>query len=171
MDSPVAQDSASQNSNQVSNSSLFRRSDEIVFENCPESPWLARELECFYQNELYDVLRSPVQPRSLQGDVIRQARTELKDHDSAINKHLVKKATLEEKSKPWRLGSAVSNNVVNSDGTAVGRFQTEPAVDKRIRELEEASKRQDPAIQNNNTKKAALERGIKREPGLRARTA
>ena len=169
MDSPIAQDSAAQSPGQVSHSSLFQRSGENMVENCPESPCLARELERFYQNGLYDVLGSPVQERSLQEDVIRQAKTELKHHDSAINKHLVKKAVLEEKSKPWRLGSAVSRNVVDSDGSAVGRFQTEPAVEKRIRELEEYSKRQDLAIQKHNTKKAALERGIKRnldyEPG------
>ena len=169
MNSPIAQDSAAQSPGQVSHSSLFQRSGENMVENCPESPCLARELERFYQNDLYDVLGSPVQERSLQEDVIRQAKTELKHHDSAINKHLVKKAVLEEKSKPWRLGSAVSSNVVDSEGSTVGRFQSEPAVEKRIRELEEASKRQDLAIQKHNTKKAALERGIKRnldyEPG------
>ena len=169
MNSPIAQDSAAQSPGQVSHSSLFQRSGENMVENCPKSPCLARELERFYQNDLYDVLGSPVQERSLQEDVIRQAKTELKHHDSAINKHLVKKAVLEEKSKPWRLGSAVSSNIVDSDGCAVNTFQTERAVRKRIRELDEDSKRQDLAIQKHNTKKAALEKGIKRnldyEPG------
>ncbi len=169
MNSPIAQDSAAQSPGQVSDPSLFQRAGENMVQKCPESPWLASELERFYQDDLDDVLPSPVQERSLQEDVILQAKTELKHHDSAINKHLVKKAALEEKSKPWQLGSAVSSNIVDSDGCAVGRFQTEPAVEKRIRELEEASKRQDLAIQKHNTKKAVLERGMKRnldyEPG------
>ena len=126
----------------------------------PESPWLARELDHFYQNDLYDVLRSPTQETSFQEDVIREAKTELKRHDSAIKKHLVKKAALEEKSKPWELDSAVSSNIIDSDEATVDPFRTEPAIEKRIRELEEASKQQDLAIQKHNTKKAALKRGI-----------
>ena len=169
MNSPIAQDSAAQSPGQVSGSSLIQRSGENMVENCPESPWLARELDRFYQNDLYDILPSPAQERSLQEDVIRQAKTELKHHDSAIKKHLVKKAALEEKSKPWELDSAESINIIDSDGCAVDPFQTEPAVERRIRQLEEASQRQDLAIQKHNTKKAALERGIKRhleyEPG------
>ena len=47
----------------------------------------------------------------------------------------------------------------------MGPFQTEPAIEKRILELEEASNRQDVAIQKHNSKKAALERGIKRHMG------
>ncbi|KAK0509453.1 hypothetical protein JMJ35_007847 [Cladonia borealis] len=162
MNSPIAQDSVAQSPGQLSGSSLIQRSGENMVENCPESPWLARELDRFYQNDLYDVLRSPVQERSLQEDAIRQAKAELKHHDSAINKHLVKKAALEEKSKSWELDSTVSSNIVDGDSGAVDPFQTEPAIEKRIRELEEASKRQDLAIQKHNTKKAALERGIKR---------
>ena len=169
MNSPIAQDSAAQNTGQVSELSLVQRSGANIVENCPESPWLARELDRFYQDDLYDVLRSPTQESSLQEDVIREAKTELKRHDSAIKKHLVKKAALEEKSKTWELDSAVSSRIVGGDEGAVDPFQTEPAIEKRIRELEEASKRQDLAIQKHNTKKAALERGIKRqldyEPG------
>ena len=103
MNSPIAQDSAARSRGQGSDSSLFQRSGKNNVENCPESPWLARELERFYENDLDDVLRSPVQERFLQEDVIRQAKTELKHHDSAINKHLVKKAALEEKAKSWVL--------------------------------------------------------------------
>ena len=130
-----------------------------MVESRPESPWLARELERFDQNDLYDVLRSPPQERSLQDDVIRQAKTELQHQNSAINKHLVKKAALEEKSKSWELDSDVSSD---SDEDAVDPFQAKPTIEKRVLELEEASKRQDLAIHKHTTKKAALERGIKR---------
>ena len=161
INSPIAQDSAAQSPGQVSESSLIQRSGEKMVENCPESPWLARELDRFYQNDLDDILRSPAQERSLQEDVIRQAKTELKNHDSAIHKHLAKKAALEEKSKTWEL-DGVSSHVLDSDEGAVDPFKSETAIEKRIRELEEASKRQDLAIQKHNVKKAALERGIKR---------
>ena len=156
---PITQDSAVQIPGQLSHSSLLQRSAQDVVENRPESPWLARELERFDQNDLYDVLRSPLQERSLQDDVIRQAKTELQHQNSAINKHLSKKAALEEKSKSWELDSGVSSD---SDEGAVDPFQTKPAIEKRILELEEASRRQDLAIKKHNTKKAALERGIKR---------
>ena len=162
MKSPIAQDLAARSRGQGSDSSLFQRSGKKKVENCPESPWLARELERFYGNDLYDVLRSPVQERSLREDVIRQAKTELKHHDSAINKHLVKKAALEGKSKSWVLDSGVTSDLVDSDEGAADPFQTEPAIEKRIRELDEASKRQDLAIQKHNVKKDFLERGIKR---------
>lgn len=169
MNSPIAQDSAAQSPGQVSDLSLFQRSGENMVKSRPEPPWLDRELEHLYHNDLCDVLRSPVQEGTLQEDVIQQARLELKHHDSAINKHLVKKATLGEKLKPWKLDSAVSSHIVDGDEGAVDPFQIEPAVGKRIRELEEASQRQDLAIQKHNSKKAALERGIKRhldyEPG------
>ena len=157
MNSPIAQDSAARSRGQRSDSSLFQRSGKNKVENRPESPWLARELERFYGNDLYDVLRSPVQEQSLREDVIRQAKTELKHHDSAINKHLVKKAALEQKSESWLLDSGVSSD---SDEGAADPFQIKPAIEKRILELEEASKRQDLAIQKHNSKKAALERGM-----------
>lgn len=130
-------------------------------ENNPGSPWLAREWKRFSQNDLYDVLPSSVQGRSLQEDAIRQAKTELKEQDSAINKHLVKKAALEEKLKVWQLDSAVSNSIIACDGSAVNTSQSGLAIEKRIQELKESSKKQDVAIQKHHVSKAALEKGIK----------
>ena len=161
MNCPTAQISAAQSPGQVSESSLIQRSGEDMVKNRPESPWVARELDHFYQNDLYDVLRSPVQEGTVQEDVIRQAKTELKHHVSAVNKHLAKKAALEEKSKCWEL-DGVSRNIVDSDEDAVDPFQTGSAIKKRILDLEEALMRQDLAIRKHNTKKATLERGIKR---------
>ena len=162
VNSPMAQDSVAQSPGQVSDSSFFQRSADNTVENCPESPWLDRELQRFYPEDLHDVLGSPVQERSLQEDVIRRAKTELKHHDSAIDKHLVKKAALEEKSKSWQLDWGVSSSIADSDEGSMGPLETVPAIEKRILELEESSKRQDLAIQNHQIKKATLERGIKR---------
>ena len=158
MDSPLAQDSADQSPGQLSNSSLLQPSGENMAENNPGSPWLAREWKRFSQNDLYDVLPSSVQGRSLQEDAIRQAKTELKEQDSAIKKHLVKKAALEEKLRFWQLDSTVSNSSVDSDGCAGNPFQSGLAIQKRIRELKESSKQQDVAIQKHIIRKASLER-------------
>lgn len=168
MNSPVAQDSAGQSPSQVLDSSLFQRSEEAMFENISGSPWLAREIERIPQNDLCDLHSSPVEERSMGEDLVRQ-KTASTEHDSAIAKHLVKKAALEEKLKVWQLDSAVSDSIVDSDGYGGSPFQSRLAIERRILELEEASKRQDLAIQKHNVKKAALERGIKRhldyEPG------
>ena len=168
MNSPVAQDSAGQSPSQILDSSLFQRSEEAMFENLSGSPWLAREIERIPQNDLCDLHSSPVEERSMGEDLVRQ-KTASTEHDSAIAKHLVKKAALEEKLKVWQLDSAVSDSIVDSDGCGGSPYQSGLAIEKRILELEEASKRQDLAIQKHNVKKAALERGIKRhldyEPG------
>ena len=162
MSSPVAQDSAGQSRSQLSDSSLFQRSEEDMFAKSSGSPWLAREIERIPQNELRDLNTGPVEERSIREDLIRQTKTASKEHDSAITKHLVKKAAVEEKLKVWQLDSAVSNTIDDGDGCGGDSFQSGLAIEKRIRELKEASKRQDLAIQKHNTKKAALERGIKR---------
>ena len=162
MNSPVAQDTARQSPSQLSDSSLFQRSEEGMFEDFSGSPWLAREVERIPQNDPCDLHSGPVEERSMREDLIRQAKQASKEHDSAISKHLVKKAALEEKLKVWQLDSVVSDSIVDSDGCGGNPFQSGLAIKERIRELKEASKRQDLAIQKHDTKKATLERGIKR---------
>ena len=129
--------------------------------NFSESSWLAREIERIPENDFYNLHPGPVEERSRVEDLIRQAKTESKEQDSAISKHLVKKAALEEKLKFWQLDSSVSNSIVDPDGNAVSPLQGGLAIEKRIRELKEASKQQDVAIQKHHVRKAALEREIK----------
>ena len=161
MDSPIAQDSAGQSPGQLSDFSLLQWSGENMAANCPGSPWLARELKRFSQNDLYDVLPSSVQERSPPEDVTRQAEREIKEQDSAINKHLDKKAGIEEKLRFWQPDSAVSNSSVDSDGYVGDAFQSGLGIEKRIRGLKEASKQQDVAIQQHIIRKASLERELK----------
>ena len=66
MNSPIAQDSAAQSPGQVSDPSPFQRAGENMVQKCPESPWIASELE-----------------------------EASKRQDLAIQKHNVKKAALE----------------------------------------------------------------------------
>ena len=160
--SPVAQNSAGQSPSQVSDSSLFQRSEEGGFEKSLGSPWPAREIERIPQNDLRDPNTGPVEERFIREDLIRQTETASKEHDSAITKHLAKKAAVEEKLKVWQLDSAVSDSIDDSDEYRGNPLQSGLAIEKRIRELKEASKRQDLAIQKHHAKKAALERGIKR---------
>ena len=161
MNSPVAQELAVQSPNQLLDPRCSEFSQETMFENCLESPWLAREIERIPHNDLQDLLLRPVEDQSRRDDLIRQAKTESKEQDAAITKHLSKKAALEEKSKVWQLDSAASDSIVDSVGSGGNPLQSGFAIEKRIRELKESAKKQDVAIQKHITRKAFLEREIK----------
>ena len=157
IDGPVAQDLARQSPGQLSDPSPLQRSGETMVENFSSFPRLARELERIPQTDLHDLPPSPVERR----DLIGQAETKWKEHDFAIRKHLVKKAALVEKLKVWQLDSVVSNKIVKSDECGGNPFQSQLAIEKRIRELKEALKHQDVAIQKHYIRKAALGREMK----------
>ena len=163
LDSPIAQDSAGQSPGQVPDSNFIQHSGKIMAGRSSTFPRLFRELDRFPQDDLNNIPLSPVQSVQSQcsnDDLIEHARTELKEHEAAITKHLVKKAALEEKLKVWQLDSAVSNGIVDNDGCGGNPLQSGLAIEKRIRELKEASKQQDDAIQKHHIRRAALERRI-----------
>ena len=157
----VTPDYAGQSPTQLSDSSLFQCSGETIFDSRSECSWLAGEIERIPETGLHDLHSGPVEKRFLGEDLLPQAKKDSKKHDSAISKHLVKKAALEEKLKCWQLDSTVSNSTVDSDECAEEPSQSGLALEKRIRELKEALKQQDVAIQKHIIRKASLEREIK----------
>ena len=157
IDSPVCQDLARQSPGQLADSNLLQRSGKNMAENFSNSPRLARELERIPHDLPYDLPPSQVESH----DLIGQAETEWKEHDSAIRKHSVKKAALEEKLKVWQLDSVVSDSIVESDECGEKPSQSQLAIERRVRKLKTALKQQDVAIQKHYIRKVALEREMK----------